>query len=371
MTSTPEQATETQNTNPAEANAPADLLGSVHTKNFPDMLRQLNISIAVSTYQAGRLVLLRAGEDALNTHFRTMHRPMGLAVDQSRLWVGTATEVWEFHNSRGIASNIEPKGSHDACYLPRKVHFTGDIQIHEMAVTDSELWIVNTRFSCLCTLDAFHSFVPRWQPPFITEVSSEDRCHLNGLAMKDGAPSFVTALGVTDVARGWRENKRNGGVVLSVPDGTTLVDGLSMPHSPRWHEGQLWLLESGTGSLGIVDTARGKYEPIVHLPGFTRGLDFVGRFAFVGLSQVRETAHFGGLAITEQAERSSGVWVIDIDSAQIVAFLRFDGSVHEIFAVQALPQTRFPELVVDDVQLLANAFVLPEPKGQVGHIDFV
>ena len=27
-----------------------------------------------------------------------------------------------------------------------------------------ELWLVNTRFSCLATLDHEHSFVPRWRP---------------------------------------------------------------------------------------------------------------------------------------------------------------------------------------------------------------
>lgn len=351
------------------AEAAEQSLSSLHTQSFPQLLRQLGISVAVTTYQAGRLVLLRADENSLNTHFRMLARPMGLVHQQGRLHVGTAREVLEFHNSRSIASRIEPPGKHDACFLPRKVHHTGDIQIHEMAYAGSELWIMNTRFSCLCTLDSFHSFVPRWQPPFITDLAAEDRCHLNGRAIRDNAPAFVTALGRSNQARGWRQNKRDGGIVLSVPDGEIVAEGLSMPHSPRWHEGQLWVLESGTGSLGVIDPANGRYRPITSLPGFTRGLDFVGRFAFVGLSQVRETAIFSGLPITEQEERSSGVWVVDTDCGEVVAFLRFDASVREIFAVSVLHNIRFPELVVDDQQLLSDAFVLPEVKGRFGVVS--
>ena len=337
-------------------------LGSVHTKSFPNVLSHLGVSLVVSTYQAGKLVFLRADQESLNTHFRTFHRPMGLAAISNKLWVGTSAEVWEFHSSPEFARALEPSDKHDACYLPRRVHFTGDIQIHEMAVAESTLLIVNTRFSCLCTLDAYHSFVPVWQPPFITDLVPDDRCHLNGLAIKDQKAAYVTALGSSDAARGWRENKRNGGIVMNLPDGEIVAQGLSMPHSPRWHEGNLWLLESGTGSLGIVDLARGKFKSLVQMPGFTRGLDFCGRYAFVGLSQVRDTAIFSGLPITDSnVDRSSGVWVIDIDSLQTVAYLQFDGSVREIFAVQVLNGIKSPELINENNQLLADAFVLP-PK---------
>ncbi len=119
-----------------------------------------------------------------------------------------------------------------------------------------------------------------------------------------------------------------------------------------------------------VDLESGKYQPIVRLPGFTRGLDFCGKYAFVGLSQVRESAVFSGLPITEQDERYSGVWVVDLESGQIAAFLRFDGAVREIFAVTLLPNIRFPELVVDDAKMLSDAFVLPEPNQFVGAIRF-
>jgi len=278
----------------AEAAKPAELppLRSVHTTSFPALLDHLRAAVLVTTYQAGKLVVLRADGGVLNTHFRGFAKPMGLALDRDRLAVGTALQVWEFHNVPAVARKLEPPGKHDACFLPRSCHVTGDVQIHEMAWAGNELWFVNTRFSCLCTLDGRNSFVPRWRPPFITALSPEDRCHLNGLGLVADArgtptPRYVTALGTADTPAGWRPTKKDGGVLMRVPSGEVVVGGLSMPHSPRWYADRLWVLESGTGSIGVVDERAGKYEAIAQLPGFTRGLDFAGRYAFIGLSQVR------------------------------------------------------------------------------------
>jgi uncharacterized protein (TIGR03032 family) len=354
-------------------------LRSVHSTTFPELLDRLGISVAVTTYQAGKLVLLRGEEGKLNTHFRTFRRPMGLAYRPGRLAVGTMTEVWDYHDVPEVAARLEPAGRHDACFLPRSAHFTGDILVHEMAWAGNggrfskpsyELWLVNTRFSCLCTLDRDNSFVPRWRPPFVTALAAEDRCHLNGMALANGKPAYATALGRTDTPRGWRENKRNGGLLLTVPGGEVVAEGLSMPHSPRWYRGNLLLLESGTGSLGVVDRAAGRYEPVAQMPGFTRGLDFCDRYAFIGLSQVRESAVFSGLPITERAERFSGVWVVDLTTGQTVAFVRFEAAVQEIFAVQVLPRLRFPDVINDDEKILSHSFVLPEQAAAVAPVPF-
>src|SRR5207253_2919749 len=251
-------------------------LRSVHTTSFADLLDQFGISLLITTYQAGKLVMLRADNGVVNTHFRSFPKPMGLALHGNRLAIGTALEVWEFHNVPAVAAKLPPAGKHDACFLPRCSHATGEVLIHEMAWGSSsgqgsevrgqeeaaELWFVNTRFSCLCTLDRLSSFVPRWRPPFITALAPEDRCHLNGLGLVNGQVRYVTALGETDTAGGWRANKKNGGILMEVPSGAILLRGLSMPHSPRWHLGQLWLLESGTGSIGTVDLSASRYEPI-------------------------------------------------------------------------------------------------------------
>jgi uncharacterized protein (TIGR03032 family) len=344
----------------AVANPPP--LRSVHTSSFPLLLRKLGISLLITTYQAGKLVIVREDGDHLNTHFRSFQSPMGLALSGDRLAIGTRHQVWEFHNVPAAARKIAPTGSHDACFLPRSCHVTGNVQVHEMAWDgDEELWFVNTRFSCLCTLDRNHSFVSRWQPPFVSALTPEDRCHLNGIAMVKGRPRYATALGATNAPAGWRADKARGGILIDIPTGEIIARGLSMPHSPRWYADKLWLLESGTGSIGIVDPDSGRYESIAELPGFTRGLDFHGRFAFIGLSQVRETAIFSGIPITERlTERTCGVWVVDVRNGETVAFLRFEDALQEIFAVQVVPGRQYPDLINDDPAVLDDSFVLTD-----------
>jgi uncharacterized protein (TIGR03032 family) len=230
-----------------------------------------------------------------------------------------------------------------------------------MAYAGRDLWIVNTRFSCLCTLDSEFSFVPRWRPPFITALAADDRCHLNGLCVVNGRPHFVTALGTSDAAHGWRPTKANGGVLMEVASGAIITGGLCMPHSPRWYNNKLWLLESGDGSIGTVDLASGRFHKLAEMPGFTRGLDFCGPVAFIGLSQVRESALFGGLPLTQRLEeRSCGVWAVHIDSGKVLAYLQFDQAVREIFAIQVLPGFRYPDLVHDPA-LVGGLYFLP-PK---------
>lgn len=339
--------------------SPQEPLRSVHTANFGLLLEQLGITLLVSTYQAGKLVLLRADGGVINTHFRTFNVPMGVACDGQRLAVGTGMEIKEFHNVPAVARKLEPAGKHDVCFLPRTSHFTGNVQIHEMAWVGNELIFVNTRFSCLATRATEHSFVPLWRPRFISALAPEDRCHLNGLGLRDGQLRYVTALGATDDPAGWRSNKKSGGILLDVPTGEVIATGLSMPHSPRWHAERLWVLDSGNGSLSVADEAIGQLTSVAQLPGFTRGLDFCGCFAFVGLSQVRETAVFSGIAIAERPERCCGVWVVDIVTGQIVAFLKFEDALQEIFAVQVLP-ARFPDVINDNPALLADSFLLPD-----------
>jgi uncharacterized protein (TIGR03032 family) len=341
----------------AKADSP---LRSVYTQSFPEILNQLGSSLLVSTYQTGKLICARWDRGTLNTHFRDFSRPMGLAVAPGRIAIGTRSEVLDYRDFPAVAPKIEPKGKHDACFLPRNKHFTGDIRIHEIAFAQGELWLAATNFSCLATLDAEHSFVPRWKPPFISTLASEDRCHLNGLCVIDDRPAYVTALGETDTAGGWREKKASGGVLIDVASGETVLSGLSMPHSPRWYDGKMWVLESGKGTLSVADLDAGTVETVAELPGFTRGLLFAGGLALVGLSQVRETATFGGLPLMERLdERLCGVWAVNPQSGQIVGFLRFEELVQEVFDVALLPGLRYPEIAAEGSDAATSSFALP------------
>jgi uncharacterized protein (TIGR03032 family) len=352
----------------AKWSAPADSpLRSVYTQSFPEYLNQLGSSMLVSTYQTGKLICARYNGGQLNTHFRNFPRPMGLAVAPGRIAVGTRAEVLDYRNFPAVAAKVEPRGKHDACFLPRNKHFTGDIRIHEIAFAQGELWLVATNFSCLATLDAEHSFIPRWKPPFISQLTSEDRCHLNGLCVIDDEPRYVTALGETDTPGGWRENKASGGILIDVETGETVLSDLSMPHSPRWFEDRLWVLESGKGTISVADLDAGTVETVAELPGFTNGLLFAGGLAFVGLSQVRETATFGGLPLMERLdERLSGVWAVNPQSGQIVGFLRFEELVQEVFDVALLAGHRYPEIAEEGSDAATNSFVLPEAQPAAG-----
>jgi uncharacterized protein (TIGR03032 family) len=338
----------------------SDIPASQYTATFSELLLKANLSLAVTTYQAKKLVLLRAQGNQLNTHFINMQRPMGLAYQNGRLRVGSGNTVMDYFDSKNAAAKIETNKPHDAAFLHRRTHVTGDIDIHEMAYDDDdELWIVNTKMSCLCTLDVNYSFVPKWKPPFISEYDSTDRCHLNGLAMREGKPRYVTALGTSDEAAGWRANKASGGIVMDINDNRIIASGLSMPHSPRWYQDRLWVLESGAGRLLTIDIETGDKTIIAEVPGFCRGLDFIGRYAVIGLSQIRETAMFAGLPLTKREDdRRCGVWIVDLLSGESVGHLSFDTKIEEIFSVQCLPMKN-PTLLDLDDKLLDTSYSVP------------
>jgi uncharacterized protein (TIGR03032 family) len=336
---------------------------SVSSTTLAPLLHDLGISLVVSTYKSGQVILVRAEDAAtVNTHFASFTSPMGIAARHDRIAVACTNTITHFYNQPDLGPQIEPKGRHDACFLPRRVEHTGNIRLHEIAFVDDELWVVNTYFSALCTIDGVHSFVPRWQPPFISALAPEDRCHLNGLAVDGGRVRTVTAFSETDTANGWRERIGPHGLAIDVESGEAIVRGLWLPHSPRWHSGELWLLNSGQGTLVKADLARGRAETVAELPGFTRGLAFAGPFAFIGLSQVRDQSSFrGGALLARVPELACGVWVVDLRSGRTAAFLRFEAAVQEIFDVQVLPGIRYPILFPPHSPLADGMFIVP-PK---------
>lgn len=333
---------------------------SQYTGTFLKFLEKSGTSLVLSTYQARKLVLLRVQGGDLNTHFVNVKKPMGMAYQDGRLSVGSGNSVIDYFNSASAAAKIPPGSAHDAAFLPRRAHISGDIDIHEMAFDSrGELWIVNTRMSCLCTLDVKHSFVPRWRPPFVSAYDGTDRCHLNGLAMRDGNPRYVTALGATDTPGGWRDDKATGGVLLDVASNRVIADKLSMPHSPRWYRNRLWVLESGTGQLLTIDETTGEKVVIAEVPGFCRGLDFIDRYALIGLSEVREAAVFAGLPLTAREQpRKCGIWIVDTETGVTTGYLTFNSGVQEIFAVQCLPM-RYPALLDFNDRLLDTTYSVP------------
>ncbi|MCS7168515.1 MAG: TIGR03032 family protein [Gemmatales bacterium] len=335
-----------------------------YTGNLPYLLMQLRISLIVSTYQAGKVLAIGTHEGKLEFAVSNFEQAMGVAVDPGRLAVGTRRQIWFLRNAPELARQLQPMGKYDACYLTRSCHYTGPIHVHEMAWSRNELWLVNTLFSCLCTLSEDYSFVPRWQPPFISRLAAEDRCHLNGLCLEEGKPRYVTALAEVDTPAGWRPTKATSGCVIDVPSGETLARGFAMAHSPRLHQGQLYVLDSGYGRISWVDRKTGHVEPVAHVEGYTRGLSFYGPYAFVGLSRIRETSVFGGIPIAERREQlKCGVEVIELGSGRSVASLQFHSGVTEIFDVYVLPGITCPTISgpLPDVDGGSPIWLVPSP----------
>ncbi len=315
------------------------------TRGLADWLSRNNVSLAFTSYQTGRLYLV--GVDAqkrVSFHERYLARAMGLWADPQRLVVSTLFQVWRFEN---ILGPNQPADAPDRHYVPRVAHTTGDLDIHDIGVMgDGRIVFVNSLFSCLATLSPTHAFHVHWKPPFISKLAAEDRCHLNGLAMKDGQPAYVTATSRSDVVTGWRNRRAEGGCIVDVATNAIVTEKLSMPHSPRWAGNRLWVLNSGTGHLGTVDPASGAFEPLVFCPGFLRGLAFHNNHAIVGLSLPRDGS-FSGLQLDEELKKRDadpwcGVQIINLGSGDIVEWIKLEGGVSELFDVQVLPGVRWP-----------------------------
>jgi uncharacterized protein (TIGR03032 family) len=336
------------------------------TESFVALLKKLDLSLVITTYQANKLLVVRARDNALSVLVRTFDRPMGLAVDAQRFAIGCRREVWFLRDAPDLAAQVDPPGCHDACYLPRNCHVTGDIGVHDAAWAGSELWLVSTRFSCLATLHPDYSFVPRWQPPFVSALAAEDRCHLNGLAVAPDAagrpvPRFVTALGISDAPAGWRQDRARGGCLIDVAHNAILARGLSMPHSPRCSQGQLWVLESGTGKLLLLDSEGQGRDVVTGLPGFARGLAICGDHALIGLSRIRPTSAMDGVPLAAQRDSLiCGVAAVDLRRGHLIGLLHFQSAVEEIYDVQILQGARFPEVIGFQKESLSHTFVVPD-----------
>jgi uncharacterized protein (TIGR03032 family) len=277
--------------------------------------------------------------------FHTFDRPMGMAVSREGMVVCGRNQVWFLPMLLDIAKQMEPRGKYDLAYFVRRSHFTGNIQCHEIGWVGRELWIVNTRFSCLCTLHNTCHFDPRWSPKFITELAPEDRCHLNGLATVDRQARYVTAMAETNTRDGWRPVKATAGCLIDVPSKEVVTRGFAMPHSPRVANGQLYVLHSGRGQLEVVDPANGHREVVCELPGYSRGMSIYGPLAFIGLSKIRASSTMDGVPIAERRDQlKCGVWVVDLTRGKIIGHLEFLSGIDELFDVQVLPGVAVPFL---------------------------
>lgn len=337
------------------------------SRNLKVWLNENRCTIAFSTYQHGALFLI--GLDQSGKLTQSVHRfarCMGFHADARKIWVSSVHQLWRFGNEAGDLARAQGV---DRVYRPRVSFITGDIDIHEMTEDASgRLVFVNTLFSCLATHSVEQSFEPVWKPPFISKLAAEDRCHLNGLASRDGQSAYVSALAASDVVSGWRDHRLDGGVLIDVASGEFVARGLCMPHSPRWALGRLWVLNSGQGSFGTVDLSDGKFTEVTFCPGYARGMRIIGKHAVIGLSRPRSKGAFGGLPLAARLEKHRiearcGVIVVDLETGNIVEWMFISGSISEIFDVGVLEGTRRAVMLADPKQAPSQLLSFRETTG--------
>lgn len=328
------------------------------SQRFGDWLGANDCSLALTTYQAGRLFLIgRKPDGGVRAHERLIEQCQGLWTDGASLWTSGLYALWRFEND--LPEGARTEAGADRRFAPREGRVTGQIDVHDIGVGDLGQFggepgtgpiFVCTAFNCLATIDDHASFRPLWKPPFISAVIGEDRCHLNGLAMDRGRAAYVSAVSRSDLADGWRERRRDGGVVLDVASGEAVATGLSMPHSPRLYDGRLWVLNSGRGELCVIDPADGTVTAAAFCPGYARGLAFIGRHAVIGLSRPRRNQTFEGLELDarladKDAAPRCGLIIVDIDTGRTVEWLRFEHTIDELYDVAVLPGVRQAEAI--------------------------
>jgi uncharacterized protein (TIGR03032 family) len=343
-----------QATGRAEAATAAQQLQITASEGLKPFLLANNVSLVLTTYQSGRVLVVSGNPSGPRLAFveLKLKRPMGIAVQGRRLAIGLHREIMTF-------TDILPPGERnrareDAIYLAQAASYTTDVDIHDVAFGDDRrVYFANTSYSCICTTSEDYSFRPVWKPPFITALLPEDRCHLNGIAVKDGALAYASLCARADERTAWKQGRDGAGCIYDVSTSEIVCDQLTMPHSPRWHDGALWVLNSGQGEIGIVDLERRRFEPLAFLPGYLRGLSFFGKYAVVGLSRPRENSVFAGLPLQAGLDRRGlapmcGIVILDRETGAVIHSLVLEGAVTELYDTGVLSGINLPAIFLPD-----------------------
>jgi uncharacterized protein (TIGR03032 family) len=330
---------------------------------FSAWLAASNCTLAITTYQAGKLLFIGWNGKQPTLNARSFERVMGIDTKDDLLVLASDTEIRFFQNSSTLAIDFLPEqpNHYDALFLERTIFHTGDLFIHDLAFTEDNLCFVNTRFSCIATVSNQYSFIPIWQPPFIKQLEPGDLCHLNGLAVQNDKLKSATAFGISSSPGGWRENKASGGIVIDIPTNEIIATDLSMPHSPRWYQGELWVLNSGKGQLLRLSKSAEPPELICQLPAYLRGLAFHGDTAIVGLCKIREKKIFGGLPIEGQGnELICGIALVNIKRGICEGIFEFTAGVEEIYDIRVLPDIHKASIYEREHPMTEGAFTAPD-----------
>lgn len=332
--------------------------------NVPELMSRLNCTLAITTYQAGKIVFISPkNESNLVQLPRTFPKPMGIALEEQgdKMALACKDEITVFKNSKALAFSYPPKPKvYDSLYMPRSKYYVGPVDIHDLMWGDDGLYAVNTLFSCIAKIGEDYSFTPYWKPPFITEITPEDRCHLNGMAMVNGKPKFATAFCQGNTARSWRDVVTTDGILMDMESNEVIVPNIPMPHSPRIFNNELFLLLSATGEFVKIQINEGKYDVICNLNGFVRGMAHIEDYVFIAISKLRENSStFAKLDIAGKSKNAK-IMIVHLPTGSVQGEITYHTSVDEIYDIQILPNKIRPNIMNSAKEDHKLGVVLPE-----------
>lgn len=359
----------TEENNVSNTNITEQPLSFEMDRNFLSWIAKNKVSFLITSYKTNNVYSIgavrepKSNELKLSIYMTAFSRPMGLHIHNNNdIYISTMHSLWKYVNIGETDDNetgIEGL-NFDKTFMPRVSHITNDVDGHDITVDENgEVYFISATYCTICKPSETHSFEVFWKPPWISKVAREDRCHLNGLCNKDGKIKYASSVSQTNIRSGWREKNRKGlGVVIDVETNEIVCDGLTMPHSPRWHDGKLWVLNAGCGEFGYIDFENKKFIPKVFIAGFLRGLDFVGnKYAVIGSSLDRHEKCFMNLPLGEELKKLGGgkeenaidpicgLHIVDLKTFDVIHELKFTGQIVEIYDVGVLKNTRRPKLL--------------------------
>jgi uncharacterized protein (TIGR03032 family) len=276
-----------------------------------------------------------------------MEMPRGIAVHDHSLYVTTDWQIVRFVDALPGGS-VDELGR-DRRYIEQETFVTGDMDALDIAVTsEGRLYFTGALWNCIATISARACFVPVWTPPFVSELVWEDRCHLTGLALDGDDPAYVTCASTSDAVGEWKAHVRDGGVLVDVASGTTLVHGLPLPYSPRIHGNQVLVACAGSGEVLAVDRSDGSVEVITRVPGMARSIALLGNHALIGVArksdvfdryadEVRRVSYDGGGAF-------QGIIVVNLTTGAVEHELAMHGDDGMLSGVAVLPHCVRPDV---------------------------
>lgn len=315
-----------------------------------DVLAETGATLLVTREYEHLVIAMHAAEGRPSVSYMRMPHPSGLVADRARgvVHVASTRNPNQVFDLRPV-SHLAPRGdvAGDALdghpLVPTRARFyPGSTYLHDLAIIGGELCGNAVGENAVVRLGDNGETCRAWWPRAIEGEGGprfeRNYLQLNSIAAGDDlATSYFSAS--TDRVSARRPGHRNfavdgRGVIFSGATREVVARGLTRPHSARLHGGRLWVDNSGYGTVGIVEG--GGVVPVLRLPGWTRGLAFHGRVAFVGTSRVIPRFRHYAPGLDADASRC-GVHAVDTASGALLGSLFWPFG-NQIFAIDWLPR---------------------------------